>query len=140
MNEHEFAKLLGELDPELVARADAPARRAPHLKIALVAAVAVLLILTTALTMAIIAFFPQTYDLDYEIPKHELANKAVQIYYTAEDGKIKRQSVLLPPTAENVFLTWLYLNELDRDIALLQTTSTEGSYQNRQVKNIFFKG
>lgn len=134
MNEHEFAHLLGGIDPELVARAEqrVPVRKKPSFRRTVILLAAALLLLSTLLSAAAIAFFPKTYDLDYEISKHEHANKIAQIYY-AEDGKIKRQSVLLPPTAENVFMTWQHLNGLDDEVALIEIASTEGAYPDREV-------
>lgn len=134
MTEHEFADLLGSIDPALVARAEAPVppKSKPGFRIALVSVAAALLVLFTLLGAAAIAFFPKTYDLDYEIPKHQPASRPVQIYYT-ENGRIKRQSVLLPPSAENIFMTWQHLNGLEDEAALIEIASTEGAYSDRQV-------
>ncbi|MBQ7378311.1 MAG: hypothetical protein IJW70_01375 [Clostridia bacterium] len=134
MTKHDFADLLGGIDPALVARAEAPLplRKKPHFRRAVIVLAAALLVLISLLSVAVIAYFPKTYDLDYEVPKHEYANKIAQIYY-AEDGKIKRQSVLLPPTAENIFMTWQHLNDLENDAALIEIASTEGAYPDREV-------
>ena len=120
MNEHEFAHLLGGIDPELVARAEAPLpmHKKPYFKRALITGIAALLAMATLLGVAAIALIPKTYDLDYEIPKHEYTKQIAQIYYT-EDGKIKRESVLLPLTEQNVFMTWQHLNEVGDEVDIL---------------------
>ena len=135
MNEQQFTQLLGGIDPELIARAEAPVpmRKKPRFRRVLIAAVAALLVLSSLLSVAAIAFFPKTYDLDYEIPKHENANKLAQIYYTTEHGKIKRQSVLLPPTEQNVFMTWAHLNGLGKEYALIHTASTQKNSSEQHV-------
>ncbi len=134
MTEHEFTDLLGGIDPALVARAEArvPVRKKQSFRRTVIVLAAALLVLISLLSVAVIAYFPKTYDLDYEIPKHENASKVAQIYYT-EDGKIKRQSVLLPPTAENIFMTWQHLNGLEDQATLIEIASTEGAYPDRQV-------
>jgi len=134
MTEHEFTDLLGGIDPALIARAEArvPVRKKQSFRRTVIILAAALLVLSTLLSVAAIASFPKTYDLDYEIPKHEYANKIAQIYY-AEDGKIKKQNVLLPPTAENIFMTWQHLNGLEDKTTLIEIASTEGAYPDRQV-------
>ena len=134
MTEHEFTDLLGGIDPALIARAEArvPVRKKQSFRRTVIILAAALLVLSTLLSVAAIASFPKTYDLDYEIPKHEYANKIAQIYY-AEDGKIKKQNVLLPPTAENIFMTWQHLNGLEDKTSLIEIVSTEGAYPDRQV-------
>ena len=121
MNEQKFTQLLGGIDPALIARAEesVPMRKKPSFRITLVATIAALLALSLLLGAAAIAFIPKTYDLDYEIPKQENASKVTQIYYLSENGKIKRQSVLLPPTEQNVFLTWKHLNGLGDEVQML---------------------
>lgn len=121
MNEQRFTQLLGGIDPALIARAEesVPMRKKPSFRITLVATIAALLALSLLLGAAAIAFIPKTYDLDYEIPKQENASKVTQIYYLSENGKIKRQSVLLPPTEQNVFLTWKHLNGLGDEVQML---------------------
>ena len=120
MTEHEFTDLLGGIDPALIARAEArvPVRKKQSFRRTVIVLAAALLVLSTLLSVAAIASFPKTYDLDYEIPKHEYANKIAQIYY-AEDGKIKKQNVLLPPTIENVYVTWAHLNGIGDEISFI---------------------
>lgn len=123
MNEHEFAHLLGGIDPELVARAEqrVPARRKPIFKVTLVAAVLAALL---AVSLAIaVPFIPITPDLDYATSPESGAETAfkernVWIWYVTENGKQKREYVRLPGDADNVFLTWAYLCGLDEDDAL----------------------
>ena len=85
MTEHEFTDLLGGIDPALIARAEArvPVRKKQSFRRTVIVLAAALLVLSTLLSVAAIASFPKTYDLDYEIPKHEYANKIAQIYYAA---------------------------------------------------------
>ncbi len=134
MTERKLTELLGSIDPALIAEAEAPvpATSKPRFRRTVIAIVAALLVLSTLLSVAAIAFFPKTYDLDYEIPKHENANKIAQIYYT-EDGKIKRQSVLLPLTEQNVFLTWQHLNGLGAEHTLINVASAEENPADRQI-------
>ena len=123
MNEHEFAHLLGGIDPELVARAEqrVPARRKPIFKVALVAAVLAALL---AVSLAIaVPFIPITPDLDYATSPESgdetaFKERNVWIWYVNENGKQKREYVRLPGDADNVFLTWAYLCGLDEDDAL----------------------
>ena len=121
MTKRKFAQLLSAIDPALIAEAEesVPMRKKPSFRITLVATIAALLALSLLLGAAAIAFIPKTYDLDYEIPKQENASKVTQIYYLSENGKIKRQSVLLPPTEQNVFLTWKHLNGLGDEVQML---------------------
>ena len=121
MNEHEFAHLLGGIDPELVARAEqrVPARRKPIFKVALVAAVLAALLASLAI---IVPFIPVTPDLDYATsPENglEIAFKErnVWIYYT-ENGRQRREYVRLPGNASNVYLTWAHLCGLGEDAVL----------------------
>ena len=120
MNEQKFTELLGQIDPALIARADqsVPMRKKPIFKRVLIAAVAAMLAMSMLLGAAAIALIPKTYDLDYEVPKHEHANKLTQIFYT-ENGKIKRQNVLLPPTEQNVFMTWKHLNTVGDEVKIV---------------------
>ncbi len=120
MNEQKFTELLGGIDPALVARAEqsVPMRKKPIFKRVLIAAVAAMLAMSMLLGAAAIALIPKTYDLDYEVPKHEHANKLTQIFYT-ENGKIKRQNVLLPPTEQNVFMTWKHLNTVGDEVKIV---------------------
>ncbi|MBQ1232695.1 MAG: hypothetical protein IIX86_04100 [Clostridia bacterium] len=129
MNEQKFTDLLGHIDPALIARAEesVPMRKKPSFRITLVAVIAALLALSLLLGAAAIAFIPKTYDLDYEIPKQENASKVTQIYYLSENGKIKRQSVLLPPTEQNVFMTWKHLNGLGDEVQLLDVTYNDAA-------------
>ena len=124
MNEQKFTELLGGIDPALIARAEAPVpmRKKPLFKRALIAAVAAIVAMSLLLGAAAIAMIPKTYDLDYEIPKNEAADRSVPIFYATENGKIKKQNVLLPPTEQNVFMTWKHLNGLGDEVQLLDYT------------------
>lgn len=135
MNEQRFTQLLGGIDPALIARAEAPVpmRKKPRFRRAMVAAIAALLAMSLLLGASAIALIPRTYDLDYEIPKQENASKVAQIYYLSGSGKIKRQSVLLPPTEQNVFMTWAHLNGLGDEYALINIASSEGDPADRHV-------
>lgn len=121
MNEQKFTQLLGGIDPALIARAEesVPMRKKPRFRRAIMAAVAALLAMALLLGAAAIAFIPKTYDLDYELPKHQNASQVEQIYYADQNGKIKRQSVLLPPTEQNVFMTWKHLCGLGDEMQML---------------------
>lgn len=134
MKDHEFAQLLGGIDPELIARAEAPApvRKKRGLRIALLSIAAALLVLLVLAGAAAIASLPKIYPLDYESPKHLFANETVQIYYT-KDGEIKSQNVLLPPSAENIYMTWQHLNGLGEEFALIQTATSEDSEQGQMT-------
>lgn len=134
MKDHEFAQLLGGIDPELIARAEAPAtlRKTRGFRIALVSIAAALLVLLALAGAAAIASLPKIYPLDYESPQHLFANKTVQIYYT-KDGEIKSQNVLLPPSAENIYMTWQHLNGLGEEFALIQTATSEDADQGQMT-------
>lgn len=71
----------------------------------------------------VIQYIPSTYELDYSYTGSNgedtyISNKSVWIYY-AEDSGVKRERVNLPCSAENVFLTWKYLNDIDDDVTLI---------------------
>lgn len=134
MKDHEFAQLLGGIDPELIARAEAPVpvHKKRGLRIALLSIAAALLLLLVLAGAAAIASLPKIYPLDYESPEHLFANKTVQIYYT-KDGEIKSQNVLLPPSAENIYMTWQHLNGLGEEFALIQTATSEDSEQGQMT-------
>ncbi len=132
MNEHKFAQLLGNLDPALIARAEAPVRKTlkPGLKIALVAA-ALALVICAALPA--VSFIPKTLDLDYPDAGDQAQSKNAWVYYTTEDDKQKREYVRLPASAENVFLAWAHLNGLGEDCELIEMASTENTGFDRQI-------
>lgn len=131
MTEHEFADLLGRLDPELVARADAPVprRHKPGFRIALVAAALAILICAV---LAVIPFVPTTLELDYPA-NGDMDFKNVWIYYTDRDGHQKSEYVRLPYSVQNVFAAWAHLSGLDESAQLLEITSTEGADADRRV-------
>ncbi len=137
MNEHDFAHLLGGIDPELVARAEqrVPVTAKPIFKVALVAAVLAVLLASLAI---VVPFIPITPDLDYVTSPSDGAEpyfkeRNVWIYYTAENGRQKREYVRLPGNAANVFLTWAYLCGLDEDAALYDASFSVDEAQNKHV-------
>ena len=132
MKEHEFADLLGKLDPELVARAEAPVprHRKPSFRIALVAAA--LAILICAALPTVIPFIPTTLELDYPA-NGDMDFENVWIYYTDRDGHQKSEYVRLPYSVQNVFTAWAHLSGLDESAQLYEITSTEGADADRQV-------
>ncbi len=92
-------------------------RRRTRIFAALAAAVLALAMLAS---FAIIPFVPKTYDLNYEIPKHQFANQSVRVYYATESGELKSERVKLPDTESNVFLTWKHLNTVGDEVQLLE--------------------
>ena len=116
MKEHEFADLLGKLDPELVARAEAPVprHRKPSFRIALVAAALAILVCAALLA---VPFIPKTLDVEYPLADETEINN-IWIWYTTKNGRQKREYVRLPSSSENVFLAWAHLNGLDEDVQL----------------------
>lgn len=118
MKEHEFADLLGRLDPALVARAEAPVpkHRRPTFWIAAVAAVLVILTCTALLA---VPFIPQTLDVEYPLTAGTEINN-VWIWYTTSNGRQRREYVRLPENEQNVFLAWAHLNEID-DVVKLES-------------------
>ncbi len=117
MKEHEFADLLSKLDPELVARAEAPVprRRKPGFRIALVAAALAILICAALLA---VPFIPKTLDVEYPLADGTEINN-IWIWYTTKNGRQRREYVRLPENEQNVFLAWAHLNELDGDVKLV---------------------
>ncbi len=137
MNEHEFAHLLGGIDPELVARAEqrVPARRKPIFKVALVAAVLAALLASLAV---VAPFIPITPDLDYATSPESGAETAfkernVWIWYVTENGKQKREYVHLPGDASNVFLTWAHFCGLGEDAVLYDADFSVDEAQNKHA-------
>lgn len=128
INKNQFSDALSGLDVETVERylraeqaclASKAKRRRTRTFTALVAAV---LALTMLASFAIIPFVPKTYDLNYEIPKHQFANQSVRVYYATESGELKSERVKLPDTESNVFLTWKHLNTVGDEVQLLGYT------------------
>ncbi len=130
MNEHEFTKLLGGIDPALVARAEksVPLRKKPSFPRALTAALAATLALLLCLSLAIVPFIPTTYDLDYKEAapvEEQLSEKQnVWIWYLDQNGSVKREYARMPASADNVFLTWKHLNTIDDEVQLLDYSVT----------------
>ena len=64
MTERKLIELLGSIDPALIAEAEAPvpATSKPRFRRTVITIVAALLVLSTLLSVAAIAFFPKTYD------------------------------------------------------------------------------
>ena len=129
MNEQQFTQLLGGIDPNLIARAEAPVpmRKKPQFKLMLIAAV---LALITCTALVITPFIPTTLGIDYitsPIDGTETAFKErnVWIYYTTESGKQKREYVRLPGDAQNVFAAWAHLNGLDESYMLHSVEYTD---------------
>ena len=118
MTKHKFAELLGSIDPALIARTETPepARKKAGIMIAIIAAALALLACTA---LVIIPFIPKTYDLNYEMPKHQSSGTTVRVYYANENGKLQSERVKMPDSAQNVFLTWQHLNEIDEQVQLL---------------------
>ena len=126
INKNQFSDAMSGLDVETVERylqaeqaclASKAKRRRTRTFTALVAAV---LALTMLASFAIIPFVPKTYDLNYEMPKHQFANQSVRVYYATESGELKSERVKLPDTESNVFLTWKHLNTVGDEVQLLE--------------------
>ncbi len=116
MTKHKFAELLGSIDPALITRAETPepARKKAGIMIAIIAAALALLACTA---LVIIPFIPQALDIAYEPSKGTPEN--VWVYYVGKSGKQQRELVKQPQGAQNVFLTWQHLNEVDEQVQLL---------------------
>ena len=70
-----------------------------------------------------IQYIPTEYNLNYSYEGDNgeetyIASKSVWIYYV-DNGKIERERVKLPCTAQNVFITWKHLNNIADDVKLL---------------------
>ena len=129
MNEQQFTQLLGGIDPNLIARAEAPVpmRKKPQFKLMLIAAV---LALITCTALLIVPFIPTTLGIDYitsPTDGTEIAFKErnVWIYYTTESGKQKREYVRLPGDSQNVFAAWAHLSGLDESYMLHSVEYTD---------------
>ncbi len=85
-------------------------------------------IAAACLVVAILATFavqyiPVSYELDYSYTGSNgedvyILDKNVWIYYV-DGSNIRRERVNLPCTAENVFITWKYLNDIGDDVVLI---------------------
>ena len=118
MKEHEFADLLGKLDPELVARAEAPVPKHRKSTFWIAAVAAALAILVCAALLAV-PFIPKTLDVEYPLADETEINN-IWIWYTTKNGRQKREYVRLPENEQNVFLAWAHLNEID-DVVKLES-------------------
>ena len=117
MNEQQFTQLLGGIDPDLIARAEAPVstRKKTGFKLALIAAVLALIVCASLLA---IPFIPRTLELDYPTENGDMDFENVWIYYTDHNGRQKREYVRLPYSAQNVFAAWAHMSGLDGEVAL----------------------
>lgn len=84
-----------------------------------VAACLVVVILATF----VVQYIPVSYELDYCYTGSNgedayILDENVWIYYV-EGENIRRERVNLPCTAENVFITWKYLNDIGDDVVLI---------------------
>lgn len=86
-------------------------------------AVAACLVLVIAVTF-ITQYIPTEYNLNYSYvgdngKETYIASENVWIYYV-DKGKIERERVKLPCTAENVFITWKHLNTIGDEVELIE--------------------
>lgn len=142
INKNQFSDAMSGLDVETVERYLRAEQACLHKKAKrrrtriLAALVAAVLALAMLASFAIVPLIPKTYDLNYEFPKHQLANKSVQIYYATESGELKNERVKLPDTENNVFLTWKHLNTVGDEVQLLgYTVHTEEDANTAVVPN-----
>ena len=142
MHKDLFSDGISRIDPDEVERLlqieQALERRAAGRwrgRVLTILAAAVLTVaLLAASTLALIPFIPKTYDLNYEIPKHQLASTVVRVYYTDENGNAQSERVKIPGDTEaNVFLTWQHLNAVDEQVQLLDYTVTTEPMASTQV-------
>lgn len=130
MHKDLFSDGIARIDPDAVERAlqyeqqlqrQAAKRRRGRIVAVLAAAVLTLML---ASVLLIVPFIPKTYDLNYEIPKHQVTDTAVRVYYTDESGKQKSERVKMPDTENNVFTAWKHLNTVGDEVQLLDYTVT----------------
>ena len=84
-------------------------------------------------------YIPVRYELDYKYTENNeeiyIADENVWIYYV-EGTNIKRERVNLPCTAENIFITWRYLNNVGDEVTLISYEVTS----NGTVSSSEFEG
>jgi hypothetical protein len=71
----------------------------------------------------VVQYIPVSYELDYNYTGSNgedvyILDKNVWIYYV-DGSNIRRERVNLPCTAENIFITWKYLNDIGDDVVLI---------------------
>ena len=71
----------------------------------------------------VVQYIPVSYELDYCYTGSNgedayILDENVWIYYV-DGSNIRRERVNLPCTAENVFITWKYLNDIGDDVVLI---------------------
>ena len=71
----------------------------------------------------VVQYIPVSYELDYNYTGSNgedvyILEKNVWIYYV-DGSNIRRERVNLPCTAENIFITWKYLNDIGDDVVLI---------------------
>lgn len=82
----------------------------------------------------VMPYIPVSYDLDYSYTGGNgedafILDKDVWIYYV-DGSSVKRERVNLPCSAENVFLTWKYLNNIGDDVSLISyEIDSDGSWE-----------
>lgn len=86
---------------------------------AIVAACMIVVILATF----IIPYIPVRYELNYSYigtngQEIYILDSNIWIYYV-DGSNMKRERVTLPCTAENIFITWKYLNNIGDDVELI---------------------
>ncbi len=130
MNKYLVADAIGYLDADLLAehlkkkeklknRSNSGKKTSILKWSSLAAACLVVVILATF----VVQYIPVSYELDYCYTGSNgedayILDENVWIYYV-DGSNIRRERVNLPCTAENVFITWKYLNDIGDDVVLI---------------------
>lgn len=122
MNAEKFSEAMNELDSKYVEKAihyRARKRKSPWLKWSVAAC------LSLAVCAAVFSqYVPVEYPLNYSHTGENgeeiyIAEKNIWVYFV-EDGRMERERVKLPCTAQNIFTVWKHLNKIGEDVALIK--------------------
>ena len=85
-------------------------------------------------TNLLIQYVPVRYELDYNYggsngEDEYVLDKNVWIYYIDQTG-MKKERVVLPCNAENIFITWKHLNQVGNDVQLLKYEIVSNDQEN----------
>ena len=91
-------------------------------------------------TNLLIQYVPVRYELDYyyggsDGEDEHVLDKNVWIYYV-DQTSIRKERVVLPCNAENIFITWKHLNHIGNDVQLL----TYEIMSNHQINSTDYNG
>lgn len=130
MNNYEFADAISCLDAEILEKhlekkdkLRVKLKNRKKTRILKWSGVVAACLAVAIMTTFAVQYIPVSYDLDYSYIGNNgedsfVLDENVWIYYV-DGSNVRRERVNLPCTAENVFITWKYLNNIGNDVVLI---------------------